>query len=119
VGEFDKVDEDIEFEGEVEVDEKAEEEEECGIPEERADGELVCGTSLSIFLSLSFVAPMVASKSRSSSSMDLIPALEARGGRRSSTSDWVSALFSPPLHLSFSTTIVRRSPKSWTDRKST
>jgi hypothetical protein len=89
VGEFDKVDEDIEFEGEVDERGEEEEEEECGIPEDKADGELVCGTSLSIFLSLSFVAPIVASRSRSSSSMDLIPALEARGGRRSSTSDWV------------------------------
>jgi len=85
VFEFDK--------GEVELEGVDEEEvEECGIPEERAEGELVWGTSLS--LSLSFVAPIVASRSRSSSSMDLIPALEARGGRRSSTSDWKSVFLS-------------------------
>ena len=95
----------IEFDkGEVELEGVDEEEvEECGIPEERAEGELVWGTSLS--LSLSFVAPIVASRSRSSSSMDLIPALEARGGRRSSTSDYISVsfLWSPiPLVSSFS-----------------
>jgi len=64
-----------------------------GIPEDRADGEDVCGTSLG-----TWACPVVCpdkswfwTRSRSSSSMDRRFAREAKGGRRSSTSDWVSA----------------------------
>jgi hypothetical protein len=62
---------------------------EPGIPDDKADGELVCGTSR--FFPYEALAPVEARSSRSSSSIDLIPARACRGGKRSSTSDYMSA----------------------------
>jgi hypothetical protein len=63
---------------------------EPGIPEDKADGELVWGTSR--FRPYAALAPVEARSSRSSSSIDLIPARAWRGGKRSSTSDYMSAI---------------------------